>query len=318
MKNKILMGSVLMLLLFACASSSAWAYDVNDTATAQSTISNATSNAVISFDPSGNYSDFTVTVPSTAENLTLNGNGATVYGNGNNHIFIIDNAVGFSIYNFTIIANAQNGIRGNNTVGVTISNCTIADGSAGVNLFGASSDVTIVGNTITNMTVGNGNGISLVHHSSLGDLSSLSPSTIANNTISDVNFGMFIGGNFLGTIDSNIITDVSNYGIQFVGRMATTNGIVNATITGNTINSSNIGIAFDTPNYAYLNLDDNTIQGDNSVIEVGNLVNTSTVAIPFIVVNNAFFGDEGDLSDFYELSNEVLWDGNTLNGIIIP
>lgn len=315
MKTKILMGSALMLLVFVCASSSAWAYDVNDTATAQSTISNVGSNTVVSFDPNGNYSDFTVTVPSTAENVTLNGNGATVYGNGNNHIFIINNAVGFSIYNFTIIANSQNGIRGNNTVGTTISNCTISDGSAGVNLFGASSDVTIVGNTITNMTVGNGNGISLVHHSSLGDLSSLSPSTIANNTISDVNFGMFIGGNFLGTIDSNIITDVSNYGIQFVGRMATTNGIVNATITGNTINSSNIGIAFDTPNYAYLNLDDNTIQGDNSAVEVGDLVNDPSPN-PVIVVNNDFFGEEGDLLTLFGFSSE--WDNNTLNGTEFP
>lgn len=313
MKTKILIGSALMLLLFACASGSVFAYDVNDTATAQSTISNATSNSVVSFDPNGNYSGFTVNVPSTAQNLTLNGNGATVSGDGINHIFVINNAVGFSLYNFNIIANSQNGIRGNNTVGFTMSNCTISDGSAGVNLFGASSGFTIVGNTITNMTVGNGNGISLVHHSTLSNLSSLSPSTIANNTISDVNYGMFIGGNFLGTIDNNDITDASIAGIQFAGKMASTNGKVNVTISNNFINSTGIGLDLLTPNFLYLNLNSNdAIQGDTSCVEIGPLATFNQL----LVNNNEFFGDEGDLENLFYSSEE--WDNNFLNGIEYP
>lgn len=314
MKMK-LFGTILMFLVLACASSSVWAFDVNDTASAVDKITNAVSNTEIEFDPTGNYSGFTVTAPSSAQNLTLNGNGAKLSGNGINHIFIIDNTVGITINNFIINCNGQNGIRGSNTVNATISDCKIKNGSAGFNLFATSHGITITNNIIKNMLVGNGNGISIVNHDTNANLDNYEPNTITGNKIKNVVFGMFLGANFKGTIHGNKIINASEYGIQFVGRPMNNlaNGVVNATITNNKIKSSNIGIAFDTHNFAYLKLDGNYVQGDNKCVEL----NSSTNFTQLIVINNCFWGGFGYLGELYDEADPN-WDNNTFNGTEWP
>jgi len=302
--------------MFAFASSSVWAYDVDDTTTAVTAIKNSTSNQEISFDPTGNYNNFNVTVPSTAQNLTLQGNGATITGNGN-HVFIIDNTVGLTIKNFIININSSlNGIRGENVTRFTITNCTIINGGAGINIFGISYNNTINNNTIANMGIngGNGNGISLVDHMTNSDPNVRhSLSYINNNNILNVSQGMFIGGNFYGSIINNTITGASEYGIHFVGRQTPTNGVVVATITGNNINSNGIGLSLETPIFAKLDLEYNTIYGANMCVEVGPLATFTQL----FVLHNAFWGGEGDLETLYELAGNN-WDQNTLNGILYP
>jgi hypothetical protein len=314
MKNKILIGALLMIFVLAFSSSSVWAGSltlVTNTTTAQDAISGLGNNCAITFDPNGNYSNFSATLRANASNVALNGNGANLTGTGisGSHVLTIDGVNKITIRDFNINCAGQNGIRGNNTLAVTIINCTFTNGSAAINLFGASSGFNITGNTITNMKVGNGNGISVVHHGTNG-LTGVSESYITNNKISNVNFGMFIGGNFKGYITGNNISSASQYGIQFVGRQAATNGVVNVTMTNNYINSTGIGLSLSSPTFTFLNLTNNIIQGNSKCVEIGSSPSVNFANL--IGINNKFWGGEGDLGDLALIASP--WLDNTWNG----
>jgi parallel beta-helix repeat protein len=251
------------------------------------------------------------------KNLFFEGNNATITATSDNDVFALSDVSLFSFNNFNIDLNGSqaDGISGSGTTenGI-ITNNVISNGAAGINIFGTYQNLTISGNVITNMLSKYGDGISLIDHTVDKDMDSWIGSTILNNTVDGSDFGIYLGGNFKGTISDNIVVNTTSYGIQFEGKHSASNGQVNATIINNYVNSSSVGLGLDTYTYLYLNIDNNTIQGDDACVEVDPSAGTK---IPFIVTNNSFFGAEGDLGALYGLSDAYIWDdSNTLNGTI--
>lgn len=209
---------------------------------------------VINFAP-GTYRGTTITVQS---NTIYNGNGATIYGTGSNDVFVVDNAHDFIITGFNIIVNSTSNIaiHGANVENATIYNNNITGGKDGINIKQTYENINITGNRIDGVVR---DAISLVDHETDGsngfDFSSWASSTISNNIITGSSqYGMFLGGNFKGTISNNVI-DVTGVGIEFAGKKASTNGKLNATLYNNTISNCNRGINMFHPNVQYLYLD---------------------------------------------------------------
>jgi len=298
MKYKILIGLMLMIFVFACASSSVWAYDVNDTDTSKNAVANAVSNTEISFDPNGDYSNFNVTIPNSnsLQNLTLEGNGATLYGSG--RVFTISGTRDLTIKNFNIIVSSGGtGVDGAGNspavINFTLLNCNITtvggDGRDAINIYQNAEGIAIVGNNISGFTR---NGISITNHMGAATWNATTLSTyIANNIISDVGEAIFIGGNFRGIIEGNTITGATIYGLQFVGRSGTSNMVIDATVRNNNINSDKLGLVLNGTNiYHYLKFDNNAFEGDTSV-QLSPLASFDRLEM----INNQFIGEKGDL-----------------------
>jgi len=322
MKYKKIVLLMLFVTIVAVSVSSASAYHnsflVNDTAQAKQAIEvDAQPDDEVIFNDVGNFTNFYTTV--SIDNLTIKSLGAPIYGDGQHNLFTISGTSGFSMayLNIQYIGVNCSAVSGSNVKNAFFYLNKFANGGDGINLFMTYENITIVENSFYNMTSLHGDGISLVDHTVGKNMSSWIGSTITGNKMDNVVVGIFLGGNFKGTISDNQINS-TNVSIQFQGKQSSSNGHVNATITGNTLYSDNIGLALETPYYDYLYLDSNTIEGRNACVEVGSLVNNSTVLNPFIVTNNNFVGLEGDLGQFFDLSAQNLWSGNTLNGNPYP
>lgn len=308
--NKL--GIVVFLVTMSLMMGSASAvttYNVNPTmsnAQIQSIIdNNAVSGDTINFLP-GTYNGIALTIN---KGLNMEGNGATVVGSGTS-IFTITGSSGASIKSFNININdtGADGITGSSVYNCVIENNTITNGDDGVNIFMQYGNLTINNNTITDMDAGR-DGISLVNHNSLANLDSIVASTITNNKIYNVEYGMFIGGNFKGDITGNDITGTTA-GMNITGKKAATNGILSASILNNNIE----GIAMECPNVQYLSLDNNAISqlGSTgySILTNDYFVKTGSIS----VTNNPFTSPV--TASF--MGNATTWTGNTLNGNPYP
>ena len=268
-------------------------YDVDDSMSS-SDINDAinfasTGSHVVNFTP-GTYSSMALVLK---DNVALYGNGATIYGNGNDNVFTVTGCSNFTITGFNIIVNSTQkaAIYGSNIVNAQITDNTIAGGKDGINIFQTYNGVTITGNTISGVTR---DAISLVNHKNFTDSewNSWSESIVSNNNIAGGQYAMFFGGNFKGTISGNTISS-STYGMQFAGKKNETNGRLSATISGNTLTGITTGIDMSHPSVIYLNI-------------IGNSITTSNPSSNYAIISNSYFNKVGT----------ILVSLNQLNGII--
>lgn len=271
----------------------------------QAVLNDPNTSEPIIFD-AGTYNGIHLTL---SNGLNLIGNGATIIGDGTS-IFTITGTSGVTINNFAININSTSGgdgITGKNVLNCVIENNNITKGDDAINIFQSYKNLTIQNNRVSDMNSGR-DGVSLVNHNSTNKETTTS-TRIINNTIADVAYGIFLGGNFQGTVSGNIIPSTS-YGMNITGEQATTNGILNANITYNTIP----GIAMECPHVQSLTLDHNTI---------GQLSNTG-----YSILNNTAFNKDGNIqitnndfgiqvtNYFYNIAD--IWENNTLNGQPYP
>lgn len=281
--NKV--GLVVFLVAVAFTMGSVSATDVNSGMTntqIQNAIDTDTSGT-INF-AAGDYTGIHLIINKT---LSLVGNGANLIGSGTS-ILTISGTSGVSINGFNININntGADGITGYNVYNCSIQNNNITNGDDGINIYKLYENLTISNNQITNMNDAR-DGISLVNHATSIDMSTFTPSTITNNVITGLQYGIFLGGNFKGTVSNNNITGTT-YGMNITGKNAATNGALNATIGYNTIT----GIAMESPNVLYLNLNHNTINQLNttgySVLTSSNFARNSTLPGTITVKYNTF------------------------------
>lgn len=203
----------------------------------------------------GTYNNFTM---NTGNNNKFVGNDANIISGGDN-LFTVAGSSNIVITGFNMTnAAGKAAVYGANVVNFTISDNVINGGKDGINIFQTYEGATITGNTISGVTR---DAISLVNHKTFSDSEwgAWSPSTISGNIITGGEYGMFFGGNFKGTIESNEISE-TDYGIEFAGKRAATNGRLNATISENTITDVNTGISMNHPDVILLNITGNTIE----------------------------------------------------------
>jgi hypothetical protein len=238
--------------------------------------------------------------------LNLIGNGATLVGTGSNHVLDISSANGININGFTININgnmAYDGITGSNVYNFVIANNEIMNGEDAINIFKLYENATITGNSISNMssTGTNGDGISLVNHDTALNITTYNPSTVTNNMISDATYGIFIGGNFKGTISTNTITDCSAMGMNITGKKAVTNGKLYANITQNDIENTPLGIEFEHPYVQYLFFDSNIINSNTCNISTNSNYNYPSNRIITVTYNE--FGSSYTSSFYNSATN---------------
>ncbi len=220
--------------------------------------------------------DTGISLKVTKDNLTLLGNEVTLVGGGTS-IFDITNRTGITIRDFFININSTggDGITGSNVANSTIENNVITNGDDGINIFRGYNGLKIIGNTITNMTTGR-DGISLVNHNNLTEeaFEALNDTLIEGNIIDDVQYGIFLGGNFKGLIKGNDVTGTI-VGLNITGKPTANNGKLDAVIYDNYIT----GIAMECPQVYYLDILDNVIANlpgtNNSILTNGNFSKVS-------------------------------------------
>jgi parallel beta-helix repeat protein len=177
--------------------------------------------------------------------------------------------------------------------------------------------LTITNNTITDMNNGR-DGISLVNHNTTIDMDTYAPTLIEGNIIDDVQYGIFLGGNFKGTITGNNIS-ATVAGMNITGKRAAANGILNANITNNNITG---GIAMESPHILFLNLSYNTIIGQVagtvysiSISDAYGDVN-GIIEQLFVTFNEFKVNATQDFIDDAVLYGD--WSNNTINGQPYP
>ena len=226
----------------------------------QGNISNAADGSTIYFD-SGNYTDISLTLRS---NVIYSGYGAKLIGTGSNHVFSVASCSNFVIAGFEIDVNnmAQNfaAIRGNFVENATIYDNTIYNGYSAINIFRHYNNITVRDNIIENMTY---DAISFANPMTFPEnaLANLTNTKIYNNRVRNVQFGIFIGGNFKGNIYNNTVTN-SIEGIQFLGKPDGNIGNLVGSVTNNAISNVAYGIDFINQTVVDLTVDSNNI--DNS------------------------------------------------------
>lgn len=198
------------------------------------------------------YSNVSLTAPK--DNVEWIGNGVTLVGGGRS-IFTITNRTGLTIKDFIININndTADGITGNNVYNCTIENNVITNGDDGINIYQRYAGLTIRNNTINNV---DRDGISLVNHDNLTNTSfnALDPTTIEDNNIQNVVYGIFLGGNFKGDITGNTIGGTTA-GLTITGKPTSVNGKLDAYIADNNI----AGIAMECHEVLSLTLFNNAI-----------------------------------------------------------
>lgn len=271
----------------------------------QGNITAASSGDTINFAP-GNYNGVSLTINKA---LNMIGNGANLIGSGSS-IMTISNTNGLNIsgFNININSTACDGITGSSVVSCQIKNNTITNGGDAINIYSMYKDLTIDNNTITNMVSNFGDAISLVNHDL--NLETTTTSRVTNNVINNAVFGIFLGGNFNGTVSGNTITN-TQYGMNITGKHNASLGSLNANITNNVIS----GIAMEAPHIVYLNLNGNTINGLGSTGY--SILNTTYNGIAYYhkdgtisVTNNNF---TAPVFDQFRSDSDT-WENNLLNG----
>ena len=242
-------------------------YDVYDTYTSaqiNTVINNAaTTTHQVSFAP-GTYNNTVLTLKS---NVNLIGNGAKLVGTGTNHVITVTDCNNFTISGFEIDANylspANNisAIRGSNVENGVITNNVIYNAFNAVNIFKHYDNMTVSDNTIHDTVqdaISFANPITNVKN----NINTLGYTYISGNTIYDAGFGIFIGGNFKGTIYDNGITN-STYGIQFKGKPDGSVGNIVAYVAYNNIGYVDVGIDMVNTTIVDLTIESNTILTNN-------------------------------------------------------
>ena len=244
--------------------------------------------------------------------LNLVGNGVTLIGSGSS-IFTITGTSGVTINGFNININntSADGITGSSVTNAIIENNNITNGDDAINIFSMYKNLTIQNNRITGMNAGR-DGISLVNHDK--NLETTTTTKIRDNFIDGTDYGIFLGGNFNGTISGNTITNCP-YGMNITGKHNASLGSLNADIVDNIIS----GIAMEAPNVNYLNLDGNNISELSSTGY--SILNTTYNGIAYYnktgtisVTNNNF---TAPVFDAFRTGADT-WDNNLLNGVDYP
>ena len=296
MKTKNL-GILVFLVAIAVTMGSASAATVNvnsgmTPAQIQGNISAATAGDTINF-ASGTYNGISLTINKA---LNLVGNGATIVGNGSS-VFIITGTTGVSINGFNININnpSADGITGSNVYSCSIQNNNITNGDDGINIFKQYGGLTINNNRVTNMNAAR-DGISLVNC-----VSSTSTSTsITNNVVDGLNYGIFVGGYFRGLISGNTLNNIGLTGMNITGKNAATTGNLYANITNNDITSTGVGISMENPDVVYLNLTGNTVSsGSDSLLKGYYYTRDANIQLTNSLTGNTY---------------DNLWDPLTTNG----
>ena len=301
----------LMVVALAIGPASAATVPVNSSMSntaIQTAITNANSGDTIYFEP-GTYNGISL---STSKALNFVGNEVELIGDGTNPVFTISSSNGVSITGFTINVNAfKNAITGSNVYNCNIENNTIENGGEGINIYQSYQNLTIKNNTINNMSTHYGDGISLVN---CGTPETTTSTKITNNIVSNINYGIFLGGYFTGTVSGNTISNSAIAGMNITGKHSPTTGSLNANITDNTIP----GMAMENPNVICLYLNNNTIGqvGSSGYSVLTNSYFTKDPSGTITVTNNAFDYPVDDT--FKAVADEDLWSGNTLNGRSYP
>jgi hypothetical protein len=284
-KNKLGIVVFLVALAFMMGPASAAQVDVDPTMTndeIQGYIDDAAAGDTINFQNTGTaYTGISLTINKA---LNMVGNGATIIGNGS-AVMTITGTTGLNItgFNININSNAASCIYGSNVISCKIENNNITNGGDAINIFQLYKDLTINNNHITNMVNKHGDAISIVNHDA--NLETATTSRITNNVIDNAIYGIFLGGNFNGTVSGNSITN-TQYGMNITGKHTANLGSLNAVISNNNIT----GIAMENPNVVYLNMNNNIIgqlsTSGYSVLTNSYFAKNSTGTIS--VTNNVF------------------------------
>jgi parallel beta-helix repeat protein len=286
--EKSRLGILILLVTIGSFMGSASAADVpsgSSNSDIQTILNNAAVGENINF---ASGATFTGIHLNCSKALNFVGNGATLVGDGSNNVLTISSSNGIKINGLTINVNGyKNGITGSNVINGVIENNTIINGGDAINIYMTYENLTINNNTINNMSTSYGDGISLVNHNTALNITSYNPSTVTNNQISDVTYGIFLGGNFKGTVSDNILTDCSAIGMNITGKKAATNGILYANITNNDISNTPLGVELENPHVQYLFFDRNIIDSDTCNVSTNSYYNYPSDRI-IIVTNNEF------------------------------
>lgn len=237
----------------------------------QSIINNANSGDTILF-KSGQYDNPIYNI-SLKSNIILDGNFVTLTGNSNDDIFLIYNCTGITIKNFVIDINGgKHGIYGSNVTNSIFDYNEITNGRDGININKFYDNLTITNNIFYDISR---DGISLVNNRVLfdADWAEVNESIISSNWIDGAEIGIFIGGNFKGLIDNNIIEN-GDCGMVFQGKQSLNNGRLSATILNNEISAVDLGINMTSPSVYFLNMTGNTIEVYDDYTEYAILNNT--------------------------------------------
>ena len=259
MKTKNL-GIVVFLVAIAVTMGSASAATVNvDSSMSNTAIQNyitgATAGDTINFAP-GTYTGIHLTV---SKALNLVGNGATLIGSGTSILTISGSGISINSFNININNTGADGITGQNVYNCNIQNNNITNGDDGINIFKQYGNLTINNNRVTNMNDAR-DGISLVNCVSQETSTS---TTVTNNVIDGMDYGIFIGGHFRGTISGNTLTNIGTTGMELTIKQGV--GNLYANITYNNVTTAGTGMSFGTNTY-YLYLHNNTISSTGDSI----------------------------------------------------
>lgn len=259
MKTKNL-GIVVFLVAIAVTMGSASAATVNvnssmSNTAIQNAITGATAGDTINFAP-GTYTGIHLTV---SKALNLVGNGATLIGSGTSILTISGSGISINSFNININNTGADGITGQNVYNCNIQNNNITNGDDGINIFKQYGNLTINNNRITNMNDAR-DGISLVNCVSQETSTS---TTITNNVVNGMDYGIFIGGHFRGTISGNTLTNIGTTGMELTIKQGV--GNLYANITYNNVTTAGTGMSFGTNTY-YLYLHNNIISSTGDSI----------------------------------------------------
>lgn len=217
----------------------------------------------------------------------------------------------FSMYTDGTGSSSSRGtcIAGYSLFNTVISYNNLVKGSEGMNLYQQYQNLTITNNNVTNMAGHFGDSISLVN---CGSAETTTTTNVSNNYIHNTTFGLFLGGEFNGTVSYNNISNTT-IGMNITGKEAADQGSLNANIFNNTItNSGSPDLAMETPNIVYLNLTGNifgvTTSGSNGYAILTNSYFNKTGS--YYVTNNNFNNATNLISQNF-INSAALWSNNT-------
>ena len=244
--------------------------------------------------PSGsNIDDIDLT---NVNSSSVTNNNFTNTLNNTNGIYMI-NVYNLNILNnrFSMYTNGLSSDRGTCIAGYSLFNTvinsnTLLKGSEGMNLYNQYQNLTVTNNHVSNIAGHYGDGISITN---CAGAENATTSTVANNVINNVTEGIFIGGEFNGTVSSNNVTNTP-IGMNITGKNQASQGSLNANILNNIVS----GISMECPNVIYLNLTGNTVNqlgatgfSLNTTANKGTIYFAKNSAIPgYIYVTNNYFG----------------------------
>lgn len=220
-------------------------------------------------------------------NTILDGNGVNLTGNGINDIFLINNCNNITIKNFNLnIYNAKHGIYGANVTNSVFDNLEIYNAKDGININEFQDKLTITNNYIHDVTR---DGISIVNHRVYTDdeLNTLNSTIVSNNRIEGAEIGIFVGGNFKGNIQNNIINNPQN-GIEFNGKPIGVLKEIIGNITNNAISNGVAGIVFINETIYDLTIDSNNLTSMTTGVKMLNTVITDLTMDNNDIVNGAY------------------------------